>query len=337
MAVNRPWLATDAIAVPRAQHPLPKHPEKLLRKFDPDNDITPEDHIKQFMLSLRLLEVQHEDVVCILFLYTFVGQASTWFFSLDPGSIASWQQFEVVFISQFGDDKTSGMMVLELSRMRCDKKDRIKDFNQRFISHLNRIPEKPAESIQVEFYTAALPPSVAMFVKARQKRTLAENFIEALQVENDIASIASSQGNEENKPSSSEKPIKKKGILKTDMEKREKEPTDMASMQRVLKQITNELIDLKKIKGEGKKPFKPFIKRRTESTPPLPPTSGINIEDYAMDNFCRTHHANHSEKTCPEFINSFTSMLTPPEPPKKSKKCDREEEDEEQEEEEEEV
>jgi hypothetical protein len=173
MAINRPWLAMDAIAVPKSQHPLPKHPKKLFPKFDPDNDITPEDHIKLFMLSLRLLEVQHEDVVCRLFPYTFVGQASTWFFSLAPGSIASWQQFETTFISQFGDDKTSGMMVLELSRMRCDKKDIIKDFSQRFISHLNRIPEKPAESIQVEFYTVALPPSVAMFVKARQKRTLA--------------------------------------------------------------------------------------------------------------------------------------------------------------------
>ena len=88
-----------------------------------------------------------------------------------------------------------------------------------------------------------------MFVKARQKRTLAENFIEALQVEKDIASIASSQGNEENKPFSSEKTIKKKGILKIDTEKKDKEPTDMESMQRVLKQITNELIDIKKSKG----------------------------------------------------------------------------------------
>lgn len=140
-------------------------------------------------------------MVCILFPYTFVGQASTWFFGLAPGSITYWQQFETAFISQFGDDKTSRMMVLELLRMRCDKKDRIKDFNQRFINHLNRIPEKPAESIQVELYTAALPASVAMFVKARQKRNLAKNFIEALQVEKDIASIASSQGNEENKPS----------------------------------------------------------------------------------------------------------------------------------------
>ena len=129
-----------------------------------------------------------------------------------------------------------------------------------------------------------------MFVKARQKRTLAENFIEALQVEKEIASISRSQGNEGNKPSSLEKPIKNKGIIKTDIEKKDKEPTDMASMQRVLKQITNELIDLKKSKGEGKKPFKPFMKKRTDSAPPIPPTLGINIEDYVMDNLCHTHH-----------------------------------------------
>ena len=73
MAANRPWLVADVIAVPRAQHPLPKHPAKRLPRFDPDNDITLEDHIKQFMLSLRLLDVQHEDVVCRLFPYTFVG------------------------------------------------------------------------------------------------------------------------------------------------------------------------------------------------------------------------------------------------------------------------
>ena len=89
----------------------------------------------------------------------------------------------------------------------------------------------------------------------------------------------------ENKPSSLEKPIKKKGILKTDTEKKDKEPTNMASVQRVLKQITNELIDLKKNKGEGKKPFKPFMKKRTYSAPQIPPTSGINIEYYAMDKF----------------------------------------------------
>ena len=46
MVFNIHWLATDAIAVPGAQHPLLKHPKKLLHKFDPENDVTPEDHIK---------------------------------------------------------------------------------------------------------------------------------------------------------------------------------------------------------------------------------------------------------------------------------------------------
>ena len=75
-----------------------------------------------------------------------------------------------------------------------------------------------------------------MFVKAREKRTLVENFVEAIKAEKDLASISSHWGNEENKPSSSEKSIKKnKGIPKSDSEKKEKETADMESMQRVIK------------------------------------------------------------------------------------------------------
>ena len=57
MAANKPCLAADAIAVPGAQHPFPKHPKNLLPKFDSDSDVTPKDHIKKFMLSLKLMDV----------------------------------------------------------------------------------------------------------------------------------------------------------------------------------------------------------------------------------------------------------------------------------------
>jgi hypothetical protein len=83
-------------------------------------------------------------------------------------------------------------------------------------------------------------------------------------VDKDLASISSDQDSEENKPSSSDKNIKKnKGILRSNTEKKDKEPTDMKNMQRVIKQLTNDIIDRKKNKGEGKKPFKPFMKKRT--------------------------------------------------------------------------
>ena len=136
-----------------------------------------------------------------------------------------------------------------------------------------------------------------------------------------MESISSHHGNEENKPSSLEKNTKNnKGILRMDIEKKDKDPTDIASMKRVIKQLMNDIIDLKKNKGEGKKLFNPFMKKRTNYVPQIPPTSGINIEYYTMDNFCRTHHANHFERTCSEFINSFTTMLTPPEPPIREKR-----------------
>jgi hypothetical protein len=77
----RPWLDHDVVAVPRAHHPLPKHPEKWLPKFDPDSKKIAEDHIKKFMLAIRLRNIENEDVVCSFFPYTFEGNASTWYFS----------------------------------------------------------------------------------------------------------------------------------------------------------------------------------------------------------------------------------------------------------------
>jgi hypothetical protein len=108
MEANRPWLVTDAIVILSSNHPLTKHSKKILPKFDPDNDVLLEDHIKHFMIYLRLLNLEHEDVVCRLFPYTFEGKASTWFFSLSQRYITCWKQFEAAFMTQFGVDKHKG-------------------------------------------------------------------------------------------------------------------------------------------------------------------------------------------------------------------------------------
>ena len=112
---NIPWLAQDAVAIPGDQHPLPKHPEKLLPKFNPESKDPAEDHVKKFMLAVRLLDVEHEDVVCRIFPYTFEGKASTWYFSLTAGSITSWKEFDLAFMNMFGDDKTPAALVLEFA------------------------------------------------------------------------------------------------------------------------------------------------------------------------------------------------------------------------------
>jgi hypothetical protein len=280
--------------------------------------------------------VEHEDVVWRKFPYTFIGKASIWFFSLTTRSITYWKQFETTFMTQFGDDKTYGIYFLVLSRIKINKKEKVKDFNQRFITLLNQIIDKLVEFVHIEFYTTSLPPLVAMFVKGKENKTLVENFLEAIKVEKDLAVISSHRGNEKSKEFALDKNIKKsKGISKTEIDNKDKDLMDMERMQRIIKQLTNEIIDLKNKKGDEKKPFIPFFKKKTniDSSREIPPTSDINLEDYDIENYCHMHHANHSKRTCPKFINYFTTMFLPPEPLKRENKNEKEGDDDEKQEE----
>ena len=123
-----PWLRAVAVAVPGVQHPLPKHSDKILPMFNPDDKEPAEVHIDKFMLAVQTLNVQHEDVVCRLFPVTFEGKASTWYFSLVQGSITNWEEFNKAFLDKFGEDKTPALLSLELSRIKMEPKERIKDF-----------------------------------------------------------------------------------------------------------------------------------------------------------------------------------------------------------------
>ena len=67
-----------------------------------------------------------------------------------------------------------------------ERKERIKDFNQRFLNLLNKIPvaSQPLEDIIIENYASALSKYLGMFVKQVGKITLVETFEEAIKVEN---------------------------------------------------------------------------------------------------------------------------------------------------------
>ena len=66
----KPWLTIDVICIPGPTHPFSKNPQIFFPKYDPDDDVLLEYHIKQFMDALNLMNVEHEDVVCKLFPHT---------------------------------------------------------------------------------------------------------------------------------------------------------------------------------------------------------------------------------------------------------------------------
>ncbi|MCY6488119.1 hypothetical protein, partial [Actinobacillus pleuropneumoniae] len=66
---------------------LPTNPKKWLPKYNPDDALSAEEHLNNFMLAINLNGVAHEDVVIRLFPYTFQGSTGSWYFSLPAGSI----------------------------------------------------------------------------------------------------------------------------------------------------------------------------------------------------------------------------------------------------------
>lgn len=96
--------------------------------------------------------------------------------------IRSWNDFQTIFLNKFGEDKTHAALFLELSRIKMNPKEKIKEFNQRFLTLRKKIPTtvRPIEEVTLKFYTSALPLSVAMFVKGEKLTTLEETFDEAI-------------------------------------------------------------------------------------------------------------------------------------------------------------
>ena len=131
------------------------------------------------------MNVQHEDVVCRIFPYTFENSDSTWYFNLPVGSITSWMKFQKDFLDKFAEETTIGDFMVELFVATMSSKEKVKDFNQRFTTILNefQLEAKPTQELQIEVYVNALPASISMFVKRVVKHTLAENLEEAKMIE----------------------------------------------------------------------------------------------------------------------------------------------------------
>ena len=93
--------------------------------------------------------------------------------------------FEEQFLTKYGDDRSLATLINDLSNLKSQQNQPIKDFNSRFNKLLNKIPQvsKPSEQVRSEWYINALPSNIAIFVDRAAKPTLAENMKEAISVE----------------------------------------------------------------------------------------------------------------------------------------------------------
>ena len=205
-----------------------------------------------------------------------------------------------------------------------DGKEKVKDFNQCFINLRNKIPveSRPTKGVVTKFYTSALLQTMAMFVKQAQNTTFQGNFAEAIRVKKDLSSLKVNQGDD--KPSTSRAPVK------THTDRREQDSFNIEGLQRMVKQLSNEIIDLKKNSGKStsRRAFFRFPNKKHFPPRHHPPPENINIQDYAIDNLCQAHKDNHSKKNFPTLINMFelfTMSQTNPPPSEENRNAENHE------------
>lgn len=131
-----------------------------------------------------------------------------------------------------------------------DVKEKFKDFNQCFLSLINRIPKtsRPTNDVTIEFYMSTLPPNMAMFVKRMEKTTLYENFQARVKVEKDLLSVHGKSKMDEDKSGTSKK---KKKHGKSTSDKKEYDYFNLQSMSKVITRLANDMAYLKKMSLEN--------------------------------------------------------------------------------------
>ena len=115
-----PWNNPEEVSMPAPLSQIPAHPEKWLPNFNLEAGMLAEEHINNFMLSINLNGVVNEDVVVRIFPYTLQGTARSWYFSLQSGSITSWDIFQEQFLTKFGDDRSTVALINDLSNLRTE-------------------------------------------------------------------------------------------------------------------------------------------------------------------------------------------------------------------------
>ena len=153
----------------------------------------------------------------------------------------SWNIFQEQFLTKYGDDRSLATLVHDLSNLRIKSREPIKEFNSRFNKLLNKIPtdDKPSEQVRIEWYITALPSNIAIFVDRAKQPKLAENMKEALAVEKSVIAL-------EKKTALEERKSKKVSFKDNSKKKNIKDPYDMEGLQKVLKTMSNEMVEIKK-------------------------------------------------------------------------------------------
>ena len=143
--------------------PFPKGVAKVLPKFSGDGKISIEDHLSTFHSACVVISVPTQEVVVRLFVKMLTDATTDWFNHLPHHSITSWDDMKNVFEDRFKTPKNESSLFFQLSQMKKEMHEPMRDFVAIFNRLIQRIPaaSRPNAENQKSFFINVVHPDIS--------------------------------------------------------------------------------------------------------------------------------------------------------------------------------
>lgn len=112
---------------------------KRLPKFDGNNAISCEDHLRSFLDMMSDYEVEAKDAIMKLFVQSLTKDAREWFKRPLELSIVDQKDIEYCFKEQYGDKKNQSYILSEFNNIKRFPNESITKFNTRFQKRMYKL------------------------------------------------------------------------------------------------------------------------------------------------------------------------------------------------------
>ncbi|KAH9287659.1 hypothetical protein KI387_031776 [Taxus chinensis] len=193
---------------------VPQDVRNRLPKFQGNNAITGDQHLKLFVNMMEDFEIEFEDVYIKLFIHTLEEDARDWYKYFPDNSIDSWTEMKNAFRLQYGDKTDPRFLLSEFENIKKNPNESVHDFNTQFNKTLNRLPVilRPSDVSCLIKYSDAFDKKVAYYLRDKNPTTLRQAFTMALQIENNIKVVGKPPKREGIKLINPEKPQSSKFV-----------------------------------------------------------------------------------------------------------------------------
>jgi hypothetical protein len=183
----------DMSKIPGYPRQMPPISKRWFPKFTGGNGEVAEFHMREFYsyFALNRVDDDAEDVVMKLFSKTLHGDAKKWYDNLPDAGITSMDQFEEVFLEEWGiHSEDIPLLIKNFEDIKQRENETLFDFQSRFEGTLCRIPKShyPEMKYVVHRYTHAILPYLGVSLRKRAPRTLNDAYGMAKEIKNNIFS-----------------------------------------------------------------------------------------------------------------------------------------------------